>query len=232
MDKILDLNKFDRIQLMSEFGLNTPYMTMAKRGRLGDLKKAYATFRKDRPKDLISIRTFVDDNIGVYHCPFYPFNKPQKAWELGRQLNEKYHVIFAEGVNPELTTLCGCIKIFPDRSLIPNITMLRQYEQPIALFEFLAGPGTVRDMKTKPVATIPVLLHGHVMSTWYNHLEHFPIEINHTICSGSDYFINTLQKILRKVRKFPYAYKYIVEWGVSSKKIGKLKDHIIYWEVR
>jgi len=238
MDSVLDLPKFERIELLKRFNLNVPFMTMAHQNKKRELQKAFDIFIQERPGELVSIRTYLDDAMNSYHCPFHPFMEKKEAWAIAKTLNPDFHIIFTEGVDPRRTIICGNVTIFAERINVPKISNYQLHDQPLALFEFIMGPGTVRDMRIKPVATLPVLLYGHTKTWFRDHSKNFPEWISQTLSHkppgfpNLNYYINSIQKVLRKVRKFPYAYKYIVEWGVSDYKVGVLHENVIFWEVR
>jgi len=223
-----DLSKFERIQLLRQFGMNTPVMCAFGTNAPTQVHDVLLEW----PFEKVSIRTSIPvekkrNDVDIdWHAPFFHFLDPADAFKIyiTERLN-KYDVILTESIAREEKIVGGNVILFSERRDVWSV--YHMIDQPIAIFEFFTGPGTIRDMADGKVER------HHLVAPLYGHLFTYN---RHKKLSFSPYnktgIFRLLQKVLRIVRRFPYAYGNHVEFSFEGMKHGWRNDHIIFWEVR
>lgn len=187
--------KLERIEEMSMLGFNVPeYFLVHDELTLDHLKREiFPNYTR------MSLRTYSKvDEIKEFECPFYPNHAvletdDQSLISIVDDLVKKYYLIVSPPIDPKDCLYAGNV-ITPE--LWSNVIK----------WEFIKGPGTVRDVKTRGCSFVS------------NRRE--VIEIH------PDF------EIIRKmILGFPKE-KQIIEWSIYNKQIGKDLNNIIFWEYR
>lgn len=114
---MVKLNKYDRIQVVKDFGLNTEENILVN-------KNNHLDFLNNL--DNCSIRTFRDNDVSTPHYPF--ISKEEALKIIPSLLNDKYKIILATPINPDNCEFAGAAMINKRQIVV----------------ELAYGPGTVR----------------------------------------------------------------------------------------
>ena len=197
-----NLSKFERIQLLQEYGLNTPDYIFFKRRDLAAINTFLDNVHWAMDKR-VSLRFFADEDTLVGSQP----HTPNVSWWDARNLlylhNNDYDIMLsATGINPKDTIICG--------NLMMQAHGINGYG--IAIFEYREGPGTVRDVQ-----------HDCVSLTC--NLHECPKDV-------TGRFMLPLAQAKKNALRFPLWNKVIFEWAYYPYPIGAKKNRLIFWEVR
>ena len=168
--------------------------------------------RSDIPKQLferwekVSIRTDIRESNTKFLLPFFPNISPDEAVEKCEQLLEKNLIVIAsKGINPEDSRVAGKFMIAPH----------------IEGIEYYIGPGTIRQMEVDGVQrqwfeTGPDFMRPYpVLGDW-------PMALNK--------YYGTLTTMISKVKTL-LPDNVTVEFSIYPYRIGRRREHIIYWEM-
>jgi hypothetical protein len=189
------MGKIDSIIELQNWGFNTPNLLLTipvppvgtRNGKGGIALWANQRVRcEQRGIKRVSIRT---EKAHHSLCPHHP-NIPLK--DVGKVLNHcilaGYNIFIFEGIDP---ADCKCRG---------NVVLI----SPDLHFDFILGPGTVRDLEHK----VPT----HILFDPEKHLDFVPIA--------------------KKYMSQPELYGRILEWSIYNKPVGHLQQPEIYWEHR
>lgn len=206
MDRLKEffaLNKFERLELMREFGLNTPEYVHFPRKHA----ETFGIWARDSglsKNQKVSVRFFSrDEDLSLGSQPHLPNVGWETAWlKILSVINSYDIMITTVPVDPHFTIVCGNLQM--------ELHSIDGYG--IAIFEYRWGAGTVRRV-----------------AKWCEHLEcnlhEYPQDEHGVFCQG-------LARAKAAALKFPYWNKVIFEWSFYSYEVGWKKDQLIFWEVR
>lgn len=185
--------KIQSLKRLAEMGLNTPKILL-EIPQFATLKhNIWADFYLHGGHHKVSIRTERD---GEFICPHYP-NIPLK--DADRRVRELIHDGFAIYIMAPIDpSECHC-----------RGNLAGPSDSDTFIFEFLDGPGTVRDLETS----------SNVIHEQFKTL--------------NDLKRVDLQEIAQKVfAKLPTIRGKVIEWSYYRNPVGQLEENTIFWEIR
>jgi len=194
------MRKMDSLFKLDVMGLNIPeilHYIPAKSTPEHELQLKHVLQQEQRHAHKLSIRT---EKPGQFKSPFLPNAEVPKVREFLKSLmGGGYEILLCKGLPTNSIIRGNCVP-----SLHNNY------------FEYLAGPGTVRDIdeggRTPKTLTLP----------WGHYVPNMG-----TILAGAFQKVNS--------HLFPHRFELghkIIEFTVFSKPVGILQQNTIFWEVR
>ena len=112
------LNKYERVKLLEQWGLNVPESFLYDIGSQIDF--GAPLFKRWGHR--LSLRTF-PQNGSDYGCPYYFDISIDEAKHLAPPLLAKYNLVLNEPINPKHARLAGCIMLEENHPVIVEVAM-------------------------------------------------------------------------------------------------------------
>jgi hypothetical protein len=112
------LNKFQRLRLLEQWGLNIPESILYSMG--SEIVFSDPVFRSWGYR--LSIRTFPQHGSD-YGCPYYFDISVEEAKSLAHSLLAKFNLVLNEPINPKHAKLAGCIMLEEGRPIVVEVAM-------------------------------------------------------------------------------------------------------------
>lgn len=181
------LNKFERVKLLEQWGLNVPMSYLYRKGSSMDFSAPVF----ERWGNRLSLRTFPNEGL-EFESPYYFDISVEEAKQSVPSLLAEYNVVINEPINPKDAKLAGCIML--------------QEGQPTTV-EIARGPGViVRDVTS-----------GQRVDEMY------------TAQTMQDISDPDIRQALSEAFKVPLS-NIVLEFSVYTKRIGILKQPLIFWD--
>jgi hypothetical protein len=186
--------KMQRIEELFRLGFNVPdYYLVHDKATLRELKEEL--FQRN---ERMSIRTYSKtDELKEFKCPHYPNWPVSELLEMIDDLQEKYFILASPPIDPQKALFAGNV-------------VTPAYGEEDVVFEFITGPGTVRDVE-KRGRTMIVKRKGEIH-----------VDGERQEC---------LELVRNQILKFP-TERTIIEFSVYSENVGKMQHDTVYWEHR
>lgn len=199
---LLSLNKFERIQEMQRWGLNTPEYVFFKRGS-GAAFKVWAQGQQYPNEKRVSLRFFTPaEEEGMGAQPHLPHITWFQAYSEVQRFIADYDIIITpEAIDPKHCLVCGNLQM--------ELHSIDGYG--IAIFEYRWGAGTVRRV-----------------ADWCLHLECNLHAYPRDEQGGCLWLARAKAAALH----CPYWNQVIFEWSFYSRPVGCKHSPLIFWEMR